>query len=192
MIWFTSDLHLGHNNIIRHCNRPFRDAQQMDAALIASINARVARSDELYILGDFTMYGSREQVRTYRSRLFCDQVHLVLGNHDKRFAQAGDETPFSTERDYAEIKNDGLRLCCSHYPMLSWHGMNRGAIMLHGHIHAYAAYNLRNRERGILRYDVGVDAHGYEPVSAAAIAEFFRGVEPSLLHHEGEWEAGGA
>lgn len=36
----------------------------------------------------------------------------------------------------------------------------------------------RNRQRGILRYDVGVDANGYAPVSRDEILDFFRGIEP--------------
>ena len=34
MIYFTSDLHFYHEKIIHHCNRPFRDAQEMNEKLI--------------------------------------------------------------------------------------------------------------------------------------------------------------
>ena len=54
-VWFTSDLHLGHENIIEHQGRPFRDAEHMAQALIANINSVVLQRDTLYILGDFTM-----------------------------------------------------------------------------------------------------------------------------------------
>jgi calcineurin-like phosphoesterase family protein len=51
MIYFTADLHLGHANIIRHCDRPFANAAEMDDALIANWNRRVRSSDSVYILG---------------------------------------------------------------------------------------------------------------------------------------------
>ena len=66
-----------------------------------------------------------------------------------------------------------------HYPMLSWPKKNSGSIHLHGHIHARQDYNLKNREEGILRYDVGVDANQYMPVSLQQILSFFDGTEPS-------------
>lgn len=92
--------------------------------------------------------------------------------------------PFEAVLDYLELKPGechGTRMVLSHYPMLSWNGKRRGSIQLHGHIHAGAAYNKRNRRRGIFRYDVGVDANGYAPVSRDEILDFFRGVEPAQI-----------
>lgn len=94
---------------------------------------------------------------------------------------ASADAPFEAVLDYLELKPGechGTRMVLSHYPMLSWSGKRRGSIQLHGHIHADRAYNERNRERGILRYDVGVDANGYAPVSRDEILDFFRGIEP--------------
>ena len=134
-----------------------------------------------------------------RERINCQHIRLIRGNHDKdwgmfepapRVAAKGKKRsasaspaagPFEAVLDYAELKPGechGTRMVLSHYPMLSWNGKRRGAIQLHGHIHADSRYNERNRERGVLRYDVGVDANGYAPVSRDAILEFFRGVEP--------------
>ena len=82
-------------------------------------------------------------------------------------------------RDYLEIAPGYAkvhRLVMSHYPMLSWNGKARGAIMLHGHIHSRGdRTNARNRdrERPILRYDVGLDANDYRPVSRDQILGFF-------------------
>ena len=57
---------------------------------------------------------------------------------------------------------------------MSWNGKRRDAIALHGHVHSKGSTNNeRNRERGILRYDVGVDANNYAPVSLAEILKFF-------------------
>lgn len=54
--WFTADTHLGHENIIKHCNRPFRSARHMDAVLIENLRAKVGPYDILWIVGDFA-YG---------------------------------------------------------------------------------------------------------------------------------------
>ena len=53
MIFFTADLHLGHENIIKQCQRPFNNVEQMDKELIKNWNSVVNENDEVYILGDF-------------------------------------------------------------------------------------------------------------------------------------------
>lgn len=181
MIWFISDTHFGHANIIKHCARPFSDVGHMDAAIINAINARVLYGDTLYVLGDFAKLGSHTGARSYRDRITCRDVRLVRGNHDKRVVEG--DSPFEEELDYLELTHAGRRLCCMHYPLLSWHGMERGSIMLHGHIHADETYNLGNLEAGVFRYDVGVDANGYAPVSADAVVSFFEKAEPRGGHH---------
>ena len=42
MIWFTSDLHLGHAKVLDFAGRPWDTIDEMNDALIANINARVA------------------------------------------------------------------------------------------------------------------------------------------------------
>ena len=68
---------------------------------------------------------------------------------------------------------NGVSFSLMHYPMLSWPHSEAGAVQLHGHIHASSDYNEQNRKNGILRYDVGVDANNYFPVSVKDILEFF-------------------
>lgn len=58
MLFFTSDLHFGHSNIIRATQRPFDTVEEMDAALIRNRNERVSPSDEVDLLGDLTMRGA--------------------------------------------------------------------------------------------------------------------------------------
>ena len=53
MLFFTSDLHLGHANIIRYCDRPFANVGEMDAELIRRWNETVGEEDVVYFLGDF-------------------------------------------------------------------------------------------------------------------------------------------
>lgn len=81
MIYYTSDLHLGHANVIRHCDRPFADADEMDAALINNWNAKVHRNDTVYIVGDF-LFRAKRPAEGYLSSL-KGKKHLIIGNHDK-------------------------------------------------------------------------------------------------------------
>ena len=52
MIYFTSDLHLFHANILRFCNRPFADVEDMNKTLINNIKNTLQPNDSLYFLGD--------------------------------------------------------------------------------------------------------------------------------------------
>lgn len=58
--FFTSDLHLGHDNVIKYCNRPFKDGNHMNNSLIRNWNQRVKKDDLIYHLGDFCFKGGKE------------------------------------------------------------------------------------------------------------------------------------
>lgn len=172
MIYFTSDLHFYHENIIRHANRPFRGVEEMNRALIANWNQRVDFQDEVYILGDFTMKGPSLAMEVLSE--LKGTKRLIRGNHD-RFVDntAFDRYMFASIQDYAEIRYCNTKFILFHYPIAEWNGFFRGTICLHGHQHNHEDYNEQNRMKGILRYDVGVDANRMRPVSAEEIAAFF-------------------
>ena len=44
-IFFTSDLHFGHENVLRFDSRPFATVEEMDSELIRRWNAKVGRGD---------------------------------------------------------------------------------------------------------------------------------------------------
>lgn len=177
MYWFTADLHLGHEAILRFAERPWRTVAEMGDALVAGINERVAPSDRLFILGDVCHLVPAERAAELLGRIRCRHVHLVRGNHDGVLEGLG---LFETERDYAELAWHGRKMVLFHYPIMKWNGMYRGTWQLHGHIHSKGSgYNDENRAQGVLRYDVGVDANGYRPVSAKEIEAYYKGVEPA-------------
>lgn len=181
MIWLTSDLHMNHENIIRYAQRPFGSVGEMNETIINNINERVTHEDTLWILGDVSMGQDKLQTtKKVLDRLCTKDVHLILGNHDPAnriddLLDAG----FVSVDSYKEIRLGSRHRVgiLFHYPLMSWNGRNRGSYMLHGHIHAKSDYNVRNRESGLRRYDVGVDANGYAPVSVDHIREFFYGME---------------
>ena len=189
MLWFTSDTHFGHANAINFTNRPFDSVEEMEDAFVKNINERVKKDDVLYHLGDFSFRTTVEEAKRVRKRIKCKNVHLVKGNHDKDWSKPENEGTFILEPLVLNIKlEDGSKLACCHYPMLDWPALSHGSIHLHGHIHSSVEYNLRNRANGDLRYDVGVDANNYAPISIEEVMDFFKGVKPNKRRNWREWE----
>lgn len=185
MLFFTSDLHLGHSNAIEFSNRPFYDIDEMNTTLLQNINDVVGRSDELWILGDFAYKVSREEVKKMRDMIRCKNVHLVTGNHDKDYSK---DHIFQSVQDYKELKTAYGKFILFHYPILEWNAAHYGTVHLHGHIHSTGEYNEINLKKryhdrfpeghttkdpdlGLRIYDVGVDANDLKPVSLEQIAK---------------------
>ena len=185
MIYFTSDLHLGHANAIKFTNRPFQSLEQMNDGLIRNINETVMANDELWILGGFAFKVNMDAAKQFRDQINCKTVHMITGNHDKDYTR---DHIFQSVQHYKELKTEYGKFILFHYPIYEWNGAHNGTIHLHGHIHSTGAYNNTNLKKRYadrfpektfmedsalkLRiYDVGVDANNYRPISIAQIAE---------------------
>ncbi len=81
MVYFTADLHMGHEAIIRMQNRPFHNVHEMNEALIANINEQVTNEDRLYILGDIAYRIETDEAENLIRRI-NGKKYLILGNHD--------------------------------------------------------------------------------------------------------------
>ena len=168
MIWFTSDLHLGHRAAIGMCGRPFETVEEMNETLINNFNQCVKKDDTVYILGDISHRTPVSEVNQLISRLNGKKI-LCKGNHDKNY----DTELFEGIYDFLEVSLNGDNISLMHYPMMSWPKSRYGSLHLHGHIHSKGDYNIEQRDAGILRYDVGIDANNYQPVSLVEIKRFF-------------------
>ena len=164
MIYFTSDLHLGHGAIIRMRNRPFVDVEEMNQKLIDNYNSVVRQKDMVYILGDICHRMRVEDANQLISRLNGKKI-LISGNHDKKY----DRDLFDEICDFKTLSLHGHYFVLMHYPMLSWPKMYQGSIHLHGHVHGSAENNQQNQQEGIYRYDVGVYANDFYPVSIETV-----------------------
>ena len=132
-IFFASDHHFGHNNILRFQRndgtllRPgFSNIEEMDEHLIERWNKVVRPQDKVYHCGDFTM---RDTCLSYVKRL-NGHKRLILGNHDKfpvkRYVEAG------FEEVYGSRQFEGI--ICTHIPIHPG-SMSRWKINVHGHLH---------------------------------------------------------
>ncbi len=151
--WFTADTHFGHANIIKYCNRPFKDVQEMDEILIKNWNDRVQQGDNVYLLGDFSMGDPTRYVQRLNGR-----IHVIRGNHDKHIMRA--VHLFEWVRDLTNIHIDGQDIVLCHYAMRVWQGSHRNSWQCYGHSHGTLADNPT-----ALSCDVGVDCHNYCPIS---------------------------
>src|SRR3990167_8010996 len=79
-IWFTSDTHYWHKNIINYCNRPVGSIEEMNKFLIARYNEKVQPDDEVWHLGDFAFCGRDKAIEILEQ--LNGHIHLVRGNHD--------------------------------------------------------------------------------------------------------------
>ncbi len=166
-LFFTSDHHFGHENIIRFCNRPFSNVQEMNEALIQRWNEKIKPKDVVYHLGDFGLT-YKENLATILDQL-NGKIHLIAGNHEGSAIQ--NKNRFEWIKDYHELKvkdpdcsNGVQRIILFHYAMRVWRGDARGNWHLYGHSHGNLP-DLADR----LSFDVGVDNHDFYPLSYAEV-----------------------
>lgn len=173
-MWFTSDTHFGHANVIKYSNRPFDDVEEMNESLIKTWNDRVSEKDIIYHLGDFSFLGEKETMNILRR--LNGHKHLILGNHDD---SRWDWKYFESVNYYKEVKHDKKKIILMHYPIESWNGAHRGSWHLHGHCHG-------NLDNGLnTRIDVGVDCFRYAPVSFEEISKLMeKRAFIAVDHHE--------
>lgn len=181
-ILFTSDLHLGHDNIIGYCSRPMSSVDEMNSELIRRWNDTVTDDDMVWVLGDFAL-GTLDATLPLTRELRGHKI-LLAGNHDRCWRGRGERAEGWTERyldaGFDEVRQgeqsisigkQDIRLC--HFPYegdsqdhdryVGHRPVDRGGWLLHGHVHE------RWRQRGRM-INVGVDANDFRPVGLDEIA----------------------
>jgi calcineurin-like phosphoesterase family protein len=159
-VFFTSDTHFGHDNIIKYCNRPFKSSKEdMDSILIKNIVETVPHDGVLFHLGDFSF----KDPEPYLSRI-DRKIIRIAGNHDHKTW---------SDTDMIELQMDGNFIVMSHYPMLSWNRQYHGSWHLFGHCHGNTNKFIFNNMPYSRLLDVGVDSFNYRPVSYEQLKSHF-------------------
>lgn len=145
MYFFTSDEHFNHTNIIKYCNRPFDDVQEMNETIIQNHNEVVKPNDMVIHAGDFSFIPREQFVRRLNGN------HTFLrGNHDHRRDRFAGEI--------WEKRINDVKVVVSHYAMRVWNASHYGAWNLYGHSHG-------NLEPVGQQWDIGVDNNDFRPLS---------------------------
>lgn len=199
-VWFTSDLHLDHSNIIKYSNRQFlseedrrefealdqnwnrskyriskKSTDMMNDHFIDNINKVVDKNDILFHLGDFTFAPKHSYYDTalyFRNKINCKTVYNIWGNHDHEEIRHLFNNCWDLKEIY--IENQSYVLC--HYCMLIWNKSHYGAIHLYGHSHSTLEDFAEKVMPGRKSIDVGTDnaykvLGEYRPFSHVEIKE---------------------
>ena len=190
-IYFTSDLHFGHENVIRFDDRPFASVEEMDAELIRRWNAKVDRGDLVYVLGDMIWKTKNDDALNIIKSL-NGQIILIKGNHDRFLNNAKAKNALAAVKDYDDIcvtLEDGTTRRCvlSHYFIPMYNGHRYQGIHLHGHSHFTdeadfeidLAEQLNNQGIRNEIYNVGCMYWNYEPVTLDEILRHGRTIRPN-------------
>lgn len=166
-IWFASDHHFGHANMLKFTDdrgnparAGFADVDHMDETMIANHNRVVAPTDTAYFLGDVGF--GKAALNRVLPRL-QGRKRLILGNHDygDRQMMRFYLEHFQKVLSWRHFTENGCAMVCTHYPLhpSSFLGRYEGhCINVHGHIH--------NRVIDDPRYvNICVEQIGYTPVS---------------------------
>lgn len=191
--WVTSDLHLGHANILKYCERPGDGSvESMNEALVEKWNAVVRPRDRVWVLGDIVM-GKRDETIGYVNRLH-GKISLIPGNHDDIHpmyagTKTGADHRVAVYRDNLDeilpVEVLAFGMVWSHFPYVGaytdhaeedrsarydpWSPQDRGKVLVHGHVHD--EWQTRLSPAGSLMINVGADAWDHTPLSFEQVAE---------------------
>lgn len=176
-LYFTSDTHFCHDNIIKYCDRPFKDVKEMNETLVKNWNETVPTDGIIFHLGDFALNAPTKAVQHLMHSLNGNK-YLVIGNHEKAaLSKQFLRDMWKGIYDVAEIyvpdeeityKKQHLIMC--HYPMLTWNASHRGSWQLFGHVHGGLS-NKGKIQHHPAQMDVGVDCWDFRPISYQQVKE---------------------
>ena len=171
--YVTADLHFNHKNIIKFCDRPFYDVEEMNNKLINNINSRCKPTDILYNIGDFLFTKSTQADvihKTPEELIECKLIHII-GNHDHRNNIRG--------LDYAVITYAKVKYLMCHIPPTSKNSLPMPFAwidcILCGHVHEKWSEQIFNWDlKDIPMINVGVDVRKFAPISMQEIDVIYK------------------
>jgi calcineurin-like phosphoesterase family protein len=163
--------------------RNFDSLEKMNSTIVNNINAVVDQDDILISLGDWS-FGGFDKIEEFRNRLVCQNIYLITGNHDHHQVNNRSEIQSiftkvieyytQLEVTYNSVVKNGLeetvKFVLCHFPICSWHDMNKGVIELFGHVHLPPNKKLREGKA----MDVGMDGNNFKPYSLTEILSIMK------------------
>ena len=168
-IWFTSDLHFGHANIMKYEGRPFNNTDEMNKFIFNKWNALVKPDDIVFILGDILFGGSDLFERIFPK--LNGKKYLIMGNHDYKNVRNRYREYFEDVQNKMFISIDGQPIILNHEPLMCFGGQLTNRVWhLFGHVHTNHTccdgIDTKIVEKICTpnMYDVGVDWNNFAPI----------------------------
>lgn len=175
-IWFWSDLHFGHKNIISFSDRPFVDIPTMDETLIQNFN-RLVKPDDISIWVGDVSFKNIDESKALINRLNGYKI-LVLGNHDfnkKKVKYMG----FDEVHVVYNLTIGDTAVAFTHYPM---DNLPAGWINVHGHLHKNGHH--ADEVPSTTHINVNCEFQDYKPINLGTLIE--KVAEFNKLNREGK------
>lgn len=180
-LWFYSDPHFFHHNIIRFTNRPYSNVEEMNQDLVLRFNSRVGKDDKVIFVGDmFFFKRTKEEIQKcldiYHA-LNGTHKTLILGNHDK----SSFYFPFDLTKKSLTLNIADEEVLVNHYPyrpidrpeMLK-RPIDEGKFLIHGHSHD--GTRIKNK-----MINVCCDSWDLFPISIDEISKLIESIKKSIL-----------
>lgn len=206
-IYFTSDQHIGHENIVHNlgAGRPFRNLYHMHTVIRNNWYRTVQPEDIVYVMGDIAMGDFMENILFYEN--LPGVKKFIPGNHDKigslksvnyntKFTPVYEQVGFEILPENTDIIIDTSygpqKVLLSHYPyeeiahqdgpdrtdkFRKVRPVNEGLPLIHGHTHSTERFNPQQP----LQFHIGVDANDYTPVSINSVVEWLESLHVRTL-----------
>lgn len=153
MRYVISDTHIGHENIIDYCDRPFDSVNEMDSEIIRRWNQTVGEDDTVLFLGDLV-----EDDHYLTGEELLDNLNgnilFVRGNHDGWLSQNAGVNVVES----CTIGHGRYRFYCEHRPA----GFSSWEIHGHKHNNDMRDYPFINYEKK--RINVSAELLDYKPL----------------------------
>lgn len=189
MKYFTSDWHVGHDNILNlGGGRPFGSLNHMHTTLVNNYYSVVTDEDEVYFVGDIAMGNLEQSILLFRG--LPGKKFFIAGNHDRIFTGKNNQkridtfTPLYEEVGFTILSENltivlgGREFDLSHFPyhedspfpdkFAKNRPVDNGRPLIHGHTHHKTVLSPTHSRM----FHIGVDAHNFMPVSELEIIEW--------------------
>jgi calcineurin-like phosphoesterase family protein len=161
-IWFTSDQHYGHKNIIEFSKRPFVGVGHMNQAMVEWYNDTIEDDDVVIHVGDLA-FGDEYFANNVLSHLKGYKI-LVVGNHDFMGKKLRRFEGYDEIHLCLGLERDKQKFVITHYP---FEECPKGYRNIHGHTHAASFESYR----GDTHFNVNVEFHSYKPIQLRKILD---------------------
>lgn len=168
----TTDSHFDHFNIIRYCDRPFKNVREMNVTIIENWNSVIGKRDKVYFLGDLCL---NHEKRDHWLRQLNGDITFIRGNHDPVGAGVAHLIIHYSGRDYLLVHDPRNK---DTVPW-SWRGW-----IIHGHHHNHFPEEYPFLNGPAKTFNVSPERTNYMPVDMDSIhrlAQVVEQVNPELF-----------